>query len=708
MSRFSSLATARSGITRTGIHRGLSELSIARKMSLFSSNLKSSAAALARADASPHDPYVQAQAAAALNRDKQYQAVIQRWESRAFAPSDGFLREYVKALVGAKVLPADQAPGTLTAMRSAMAESTAAAGTGTGPAGMLGAPVGALAAGPSIGAGIAGAAGAAGANPNSPLYVHALAAQPHWASLLLRFIIAPLVLIGGLGYVMNTSMSKLTPGEAGLFGEGSEPEPATVPTTRLSDVIGIDDSKRELADVVDFLRNPRKYQQLGARLPKGVLLTGPPGTGKTLLARAVAGEAGVKFFSRSGSDFEEVYVGVGAKRVRALFDAAKEASPAIIFIDEIDSLGASRTTRAGAADTRQVLNQLLTCMDGFDSSEANVIVIAATNDPNALDSALRRKGRFDAEVAVPKPDREGRQALFEYYLKKVKVAAGVSVETLARATSSLTGADIAAMVNAAAIWAAQRGGDTVTMADLEEARDKQWMGTAHRSRRVTEEETKRTAFHEAGHTLVSLFTPGAPLLHKVTVLGRGMSGGSTHFLEPDGSMQTKRKLAANIDVAFGGYVAEQMIYGDDEVTTGPLADLSSATSTARNYVKRFGMSSAGFTEWSDAWNDPASQPAEATRAKIDAQVEELLQAAHKRVRTLLQEHETELHALADALVEHETLDAEQVKAVLAGKPIPKHKAGDFVTPDGGPSAGRGLFGGRLGRFNPRCVLDQGG
>ncbi|RYG41105.1 AAA family ATPase, partial [archaeon] len=336
-----------------------------------------------------------------------------------------------------------------------------------------------------------------------------------------------------VGYFLYTSMNKAMTGGAlaQLTGEGAE-EVTDVPTTRFADVKGVDEAKQELEDVVSFLRDPEKYRRLGAKVPRGVLLTGPPGTGKTLLARAVAGEARCKFYSKSASEFEEMFVGLGARRVRDLFTAARKNAPAIIFIDEIDALGGKRRMSANSGSERQTLNQLLSSMDGFSKNE-NVIVIAATNTPDILDAALVRPGRFDTSVMVPLPDVKGRKEIIDLYLSRVVVSNEIDSELLARATPGFSGAQIEAMVNSAALMAANRGADEISMVDIEEARDKVIMGPAKKSRVQKPETMRMTAFHEGGHTLAALLTPGANPLHKVTILPRGMSGGATWSLPSD-------------------------------------------------------------------------------------------------------------------------------------------------------------------------------
>jgi len=479
----------------------------------------------------------------------------------------------------------------------------------------------------------------------------------------LRFVAMGLVLT--LAWRLMSQSSGDDGGIMSAFGGSrtkSVDEEGAVPDVKFDDVKGVDDAKKELLDVVEFLRNPERFQKLGARVPKGVLLTGPPGTGKTLLARAVAGESGVKFFNKSAAEFEEVFVGLGAKRVRELFETAKANAPAIIFIDEIDAVGGKRRASPGGrpGSERQTLNQLLAAMDGFDKND-NVIVIAATNDPDSLDSALRRPGRFDSTVQVSPPDMAGRVETFQLYMKKITMAAGVDPMILAKATPGFTGAQIEAIVNSAAIMAASRGAAAVDMFDMEEAMDKQWMGPAHRSRKKTEEMMRLTAFHEAGHTLAALYTNGAKELHKVTVLGRGNAGGVTHFFADDSAPANRTKLMADLDVAFGGLVAEELCNGYENVTTGPFSDLQQATDVARRYVKYFGMSKVGFSQYSQD-----HEGSEAYKQLVDEEVEALLQASYKRCKALLQSRWHEVARLADTLVERETLTADEVKVVVKG------------------------------------------
>jgi ATP-dependent metalloprotease FtsH len=475
-----------------------------------------------------------------------------------------------------------------------------------------------------------------------------------WMCLLLVMLYNYMKMGGGVGPL------------ASLTNDISE-EVTEIPSVKFSDVMGVDEAKHELEDVVDFLRDPERFRRLGAKVPRGLLLTGPPGTGKTLLARAVAGEAGCKFYSKSASEFEEMLVGLGARRVRDLFAAAKKNAPAIIFIDELDAMGAKRRVSAGASNDRQTLNQLLASMDGFSKNE-NVIVIAATNTPDMLDPALIRPGRFDVRVNVPLPDVKGRKDIFDLYLSKVVVSPIIDSELLARATPGFSGAQIEAMINSAALMAAQRDADFIEMADMEEARDKIIMGPGKRSKVSKLEQLKLVAFHEAGHTLASLFTKGSDDLHKVTILPRGFSGGATYYLPKDDELKSKTNILAAIDTAMGGRVAEELVFGPDNITTGAGSDMQNATRYARAFCMSFSMSSLGLSSYNDE-----NRPSPDRMALIDAEVEEILQDSYKRVFSLLSKNRSTLDRLANTLLEYETLSAEEVKDVVAGKTLPSLK-----------------------------------
>ncbi|KAI1817627.1 peptidase family M41-domain-containing protein [Poronia punctata] len=437
--------------------------------------------------------------------------------------------------------------------------------------------------------------------------------------------------------------------------------------TRFSDVHGADEAKEELQDMVEFLRNPEKFSQLGGKLPKGILLVGPPGTGKTLLARAVAGEAGVPFFYMSGSEFDEVYVGVGAKRVRELFAAAKAKSPAIVFIDELDAIGGRRNSR-DAAYVKQTLNQLLTELDGFDQS-SNVIIIGATNFPQLLDKALTRPGRFDRHVTVDLPDVRGRLAILQHHAKKIKAEKDVDLKAIAQTTSGLSGAELENIVNQAAVHASKNKAKAVGKWDFDWAKDKVIMGAERKSMVISAKEKEMTAYHEAGHALVNLFTQGASsTLYKVTVLPRGPSLGHTAWLpEMDKYSYTVDDYLARIDAALGGKLAEEIVYGPNKVTSGASSDLKSATRIAFKMVASLGMSAKlGNMEYGSRYETLSSE----TKALVESEVQRTLNEAYERARKLLTDHRKELDLLAKALVDYETLSKEEVEKVIQGQSLP--------------------------------------
>uniref|UniRef100_A0A0K0EZ72 ATP-dependent zinc metalloprotease YME1L1 (inferred by orthology to a human protein) n=1 Tax=Strongyloides venezuelensis TaxID=75913 RepID=A0A0K0EZ72_STRVS len=432
------------------------------------------------------------------------------------------------------------------------------------------------------------------------------------------------------------------------------------------DVKGIDEAKTELMEVVEYLRDPKKYAMIGGKLPKGVLLVGPPGTGKTLLARAVAGEAKVPFFHKSGSEFEEILVGRGAARVRALFNIARKNAPCIIFIDEIDSIGSKRVTGGLHPYANQTINQLLTEMDGFGNSEG-IIVIGATNRPKDLDKALLRPGRFDILVNCPKPDLPGRIEIFKHYLDKV-VHKTIKIETLAKMTTGFSAADISNVVNQAALKAATEGCRYVMEKHIEDAIDRVIMGPARIKGTLPDKEvSENTAYHEAGHALVSLYTPHAIPLHKVTIIPRQNTLGHTSFIpEKDVYQVTRASILAQIDTSLGGRVAEELIFGKDSITTGAANDLEQATSLTKSFIRNFGMSeNIGLRMYNTDSNDVSPQVTE----KIDIEIDRIINESYERVKKILTERAIEHKRLAKALLEFETLTAEEVKSVIEGKPI---------------------------------------
>lgn len=437
--------------------------------------------------------------------------------------------------------------------------------------------------------------------------------------------------------------------------------------TRFADVHGCDEAKDELQEVVEFLKNPEKFSDLGAKLPKGVLLVGPPGTGKTLLARAVAGEAGVPFFYMSGSEFDEIYVGVGAKRVRELFTAAKAKSPAIIFIDELDAIGGKRNPR-DQAHAKQTLNQLLTELDGFDQ-DSKIIIIGATNLPDLLDKALTRPGRFDRHVNVDLPDVRGRLAILNHHANKLKMAPDVDLDAIAARCVGQSGAELENMLNLAALRASRAKASFIAKNDLEWAYDRIIIGSDKKSMIVTEKEKEMTAYHEAGHALVQLFeSDSSNKLYKVTILPKGGSLGHTSSLpEMDKYSYTAADYMSNIRVLLGGKMAEEMRYGDDKVTSGVSSDLERATDLSFKMITLFGMSSSlGPVEYGRRYENLSSE----TRSLIEAEVQRTLKKSYEDVRKLLTEKRKELDLLAQALVKYETLDKNEVEMVIRGESLP--------------------------------------
>lgn len=447
-----------------------------------------------------------------------------------------------------------------------------------------------------------------------------------------------------------------------------------------SDVAGVEEAKEEVKELVDFLKDPGKFQRLGGKIPRGVLLVGPPGTGKTLLARAVAGEAKVPFFTISGSDFVEMFVGVGASRVRDMFDQAKKQAPCIIFIDEIDAVGRHRGAGLGGGhdEREQTLNQLLVEMDGFQGNEG-VIVVAATNRPDVLDPALLRPGRFDRQVVVGLPDVRGREQILRVHSRKVPITDDVDVSVIARSTPGFSGADLANIVNEAALFAARANKRAVDMEDFEKAKDKVIMGAERRSMVMSEEEKKLTAYHEAGHAIVGLMVPAHDPVHKVTIIPRGRALGVTMFLpESDRYNYTREYLESKISSLFGGRLAEEIIFGVSKVTTGASNDIQKATEIARNMVTKWGLSEK-VGPLTLGTNDEEvflghsitrhKEVSEATSSMVDAEVRSIVGRNYQRAETILKENIEKLHAMAQALVKYETIGQDQIQDIMAERPI---------------------------------------
>jgi ATP-dependent metalloprotease len=501
---------------------------------------------------------------------------------------------------------------------------------------------------------------------NSPLYVVVEESTSSTIFRWLKFILTfSLVAYGSLVILtLAVEASGMLRKVGGPANKEARPE---LQTQRFSDVHGCDEAKEELRELVEFLRNPDRFNNLGGKLPKGVLLTGPPGTGKTLLARAVAGEAGVPFFYMSGSEFDEVYVGVGAKRVRELFTAARGKAPAIVFIDELDAIGGKRNDR-DAAYVKQTLNQLLTELDGFEQN-SGVIFIAATNFPQLLDKALTRPGRFDRNVEVPLPDVRGRLSILQHHMRNMQLAPDVDPSLIARGTPGFSGADLENLANSAAVHASKNKATSINMLDLEWAKDRILMGSERRSQVIHLKDKISTAYHEGGHTLVSIFCPAATPLYKATIIPRGRSLGVTHFLpEIDEVSSSKARLEAMIAVSLGGKLAEELVYGRDKVTTGAYSDLQQVSGTAFNMVARFGMSEKlGDRDYSEDYNSLSPQ----TKKLIESEMERIIFEQKQRAQNILQEHRKELDLLAAALVEYELLSADEIQRVIRGEKLPE-------------------------------------
>ncbi|MCQ8240413.1 ATP-dependent zinc metalloprotease FtsH [Rhizosaccharibacter radicis] len=446
------------------------------------------------------------------------------------------------------------------------------------------------------------------------------------------------------------------------------------------DVAGIDEAKGELQEIVDFLKDPQKFQRLGGKIPKGVLLVGPPGTGKTLLARAIAGEANVPFFTISGSDFVEMFVGVGASRVRDMFEQGKKSAPCIIFIDEIDAVGRHRGAGLGGGndEREQTLNQMLVEMDGFEANEG-VILIAATNRPDVLDPALLRPGRFDRQVVVPNPDVVGREKILRVHMRKVPLASDVDPKTIARGTPGFSGADLANLVNEAALLAARLGKRTVAMLEFENAKDKVLMGAERRSLVMSDAEKKMTAYHEGGHALCAIHTAGCDPVHKATIIPRGRALGLVMSLpEGDRYSKSKSKLLAELTMAMGGRAAEEIIFGPDNVSNGASGDIKMATDQARRMVSEWGMSDKlGMIAYGDNGQEvflghsvtQNKNVSEQTVREIDAEIKAIIDQSYVNAKTLLLDHIDELHLLANGLLEYETLSGDEIRTVLRGEPV---------------------------------------
>src|SRR5687767_10875843 len=523
-----------------------------------------------------------------------------------------------------------------------------------------------------------------------------------WAALLLSW--APILLLIGF-WIFFMRQVQSGGNKALSFGKSkAKLSSSAQKKVTFRDVAGAEEAKSELQEIIEFLKEPQKFQKLGGRIPKGVLLMGPPGTGKTLLARAVAGEANVPFFSISGSDFVEMFVGVGASRVRDLFEQGKKNAPCIVFIDEIDAVGRHRGAGLGGGhdEREQTLNQLLVEMDGFESNDG-VILIAATNRPDVLDPALLRPGRFDRRVVVSRPDVRGREGILHVHTRKIPLSEDVDVFTLARATPGFSGADLANLVNEAALLAARRGQKFVMMADFESSKDKVLMGAERKSMIITDEEKRLTAFHEGGHALVAALLPNTDPLHKVTIIPRGMALGLTQQLPTEEKHNyTKEQIESRIAVCMGGRIAEDIVFG--EISTGAQNDIEQATEMARKMVCEWGMSEAlgpltyGKKEEQVFLGKEFNRHqdySEDTALKIDAEIKRIVSEQYDRAHKTLVENKRFLEKIADALLEHEVLDGEQIRQILQGRTMDIRVPRSNPTPpregkietDGGERAG---------------------
>ncbi len=550
--------------------------------------------------------------------------------------------------------------------------------------------------------------------------IDARGADRDWWAVL--WTILPWLLIIGF-WIFIIRQMQAGSGKAFQFGKSkAKLLTADTPKVTFENVAGADEAKYELMEIVEFLKDPKRFSRLGGRIPKGALLVGPPGTGKTLLARAVAGEAGRPFFSMSGSDFVEMFVGVGASRVRDLFEQGKAHAPCIIFIDEIDAVGRHRGAGLGGGhdEREQTLNQLLVEMDGFEANDG-VILIAATNRPDVLDPALLRPGRFDRQIVVDSPDLRGREGILQVHLRKIPTDDDVEVSTLARGTPGMSGADLANLVNEAALLAARKGKEKVFMEDLEEAKDKVMLGAERKSMVLSDSEKRLTAYHEAGHAVIALRLPGLDPVHKVTIIPRGRALGITASLpEEDRHSYSRDYLVGRLVMLFGGRVAEEMIFGPEKVTTGAGNDIERATQMARRMVTQFGMSEAiGPMAIGDSEQEvflgrdigQRRQVSEQTAQLVDAEVKRLLDEAYDSAREILMEHRGLLESIALMLLERETLDREQVEILAAGgtlppaKPAPRPESNE--TPPAAPAKSPPLSGPGIGDLSPSVARRLG-
>lgn len=651
------------------------------------------------ANANPGNAAAQNQFYSALMRAGMPEVVAERYESGRFAANmscDNHYSAALQALGRGMVGSIDQATsssGLNQEQVQAIGQAVAAHTRGSNVALSRGRPI------PN--SGHSGNNANPGTDKESPLYVVVEETIGgtifKWVKFLFNF---GLVLYFTL--VVLTLMVETTGFLKKVGGNNNNEAQASHQTVRFSDVHGCDEAKEELQELVEFLKDPSRFSSLGGKLPKGVLLVGPPGTGKTLLARAVAGEAGVPFFFMSGSEFDEVYVGVGAKRVRELFAQARAKAPAIVFIDELDAIGGKRNERE-AAYVKQTLNQLLVDLDGF-AQNSGVVFLAATNFPQLLDKALTRPGRFDRNIVVPLPDVKGRIDILKHHMKHIQIGPDVDPSLIARGTPGFSGAELENLVNQAAVHASRKKSLNVSMKDMEWAKDKILMGAERKSAVIPMAERKLTAYHEGGHAIVGLFTEGHHPVYKVTIMPRGQALGVTHFL-PEGDMtsMSKKQMLAQIDSALGGKIAEELIFGPDNVTTGCSSDLSNATRLARAMVTQYGMSEKlGNVNLADSYSSLSSE----TKQVIEDEIRDIIEAGRVRATNLLKSKQKELDRLATALVEYESLDQNEIKKVIAGEEL---KGKMKILPQAPlklPEAVKGGVGAVGGRPAPPGVLTE--
>jgi ATP-dependent metalloprotease len=589
----------------------------------------------------------------AISPRETVQMIESGWQNKKVPMSEPIMKEYFKAVGALGKLDSININGLMAyANANGMGAEAmkAAGGAGNYSMGSMG---------------MGAAAMSAGGTPTEPIYV--AQADRSWKSEMWKFargVVGIFLFLSFAGAVLDDQKSGGGGGLGGrLAGYGSAVHQAENSDKSFDDVVGIDEAKGELVEIVQYLKNPRKFTRLGGKLPKGVLLTGPPGTGKTLLARAIAGEAGVPFFYSSGSEFEEMFVGVGAARVRKLFEAAKAKSPCIIFIDEIDAIGGSRQEKDQSA-MKMTLNQLLVEMDGFEQNNG-VIVIAATNFPQSLDQALIRPGRFDKQVDVPMPDIGGRKAILDLYSQQMPVSDDVDMEQIARGTPGFSGAELFNLINQAAIKASVEGLKSISMGALEYAKDKIMMGVERKSAIISKETMKMTAFHEAGHALVALKTDGADPIHKATIMPRGRALGMVMQL-PDGDQTSysRKQMLARLDVCMGGRVAEEIVYGHDNVTSGASSDIQQASQLARAMVTKYGLSE----KVGVLFLDEKSKIGGKTQTDVDDEVNKLLTDSYARAKALLNKHRRDLDTIAKGLQDYESLSGGEIVDLINGKP----------------------------------------